>query len=92
MAPSQDLAVLSGWVCLLLCKPAATELSLDRGRWVLSFVFFGLAFVLFCFVSAPIRTLDCVMVRDPLLTFQGGTLLHALANSFISTAMPMDYL
>ena len=66
--------------------PAATELSLDRGRWVLSvLLFFGLAFVLFCFVSAPIRTLDCVMVRAPLLTPQGGTLLHALANSFIST-------
>ena len=42
------------------------------------------------FVSAPIRNLDCVMVRAPLLTPQGGTLLHALANSFISTTLCDD--
>ena len=95
LAPSQDLAELSGWVCLLLCKIFLIHWHISClprrscpliGVWVLSvLLFFGLAFVLFCFVSAPIRTLDCVMVRASLLTPQGGTLLHALANSFIST-------
>ena len=42
----------------------------------------------FCF--RPDKTSDCVLVRTPLLTPQGGTLIMHMDNSFISTTMCDD--
>ena len=81
---SQDLAMRSGGVLLFLCKIsdslahkllAPLELSWS-GRFSLGFVGVGFVVLLcFCvsFVVWPDKTSDCVKVRTPLSTPQGGT-------------------
>ena len=49
-----------------------------------------LALGLFFVIFGPVKTSDFVLVRTPLLTPQGGTLILHMDNSFISTTMCDD--